>query len=214
MDFIVLTEEFEYRVNARNIIKAVLKNEKGEPILRKNLIPKISDTQISEDLNAIADEEELQRLPDVGQEVVEGVLYQSEWGLIKCRQTHNRTIYDPIDVPALFSFYRGDDESLEWIQNEYVYVGWKRVYEGIPYEVIQEHLTLSTWTPDVTPALWLSLDEPGDEYPVYKPVTGAHDVYMKDAIVWYPALNDTLYISTIDNNSWAPGVYGWIEFTP
>lgn len=214
MEFIVLTEGFEYRVDTQNIIMSVLKNEKGEHILRKNLVGKINDAEISDSLNIIEETEEVERLPEIGQPVMQDVLYQSEWGMIKCRQSHDRTIYDPIDTPALFSFYRGEGENLEWIENEYVYVGWQRIYEGVTYEVIQEHMTLSSWTPDSTPALWLSPAEPGEEYPVYKPVTGAHDVYMKDDIVWYPALNDTLYISTIDNNSWAPGVYGWIEYTP
>lgn len=35
---------------------------------------------------------------------------------------------------------------------------------------------------------------------------GASDAYMKDDIV---SFEDSLWISTIDNNVWRPGVYGW-----
>jgi len=89
-------------------------------------------------------------------------------GLVKCVQTHNRTIYPPIQTPALFSFFRENSDTLDWIQNEWVEVGWKRIYNGLQYEVIQAHQTLITWTPDVTPALWRLVAPPTQEwtYPV------------------------------------------------
>ena len=32
---------------------------------------------------------------------------------------------------------------------------------------------------------------------------------MKDDMVYYPDRDGEIYISTIDNNVWEPGVYGW-----
>jgi hypothetical protein len=93
-------------------------------------------------------------LPAVGVTVYQDSLYTSEEGLVKCRQTHARTIYKPSETPALFSFYRENSDTLQWIPNEQVWVNWKRVYEGDTYKCIQSHITLVTWTPDVTPALW------------------------------------------------------------
>lgn len=113
---------------------------------------------LTQDSNVIAP------LPEFGEECVAGLLYtdttprdiDDETGsnVLKCVQTHNRTEHDPKTIPALFTFFRINSDTLIWIENEYVYVGWKRVYEGATYEVIQEHMTLVTWTPDVVPALW------------------------------------------------------------
>lgn len=88
-------------------------------------------------------------------------------GLVVAVQEHQRTIYKPEETPALFSFFRENSEELEWIPNEWVELGWKRMYGGIQYEVIQAHQTLATWTPDVTPALWSKAAE--QEEPAVKP---------------------------------------------
>lgn len=99
-------------------------------------------------------------LPLVGEECIIGMIYNYSEGingyssLVKCVQTHNRTIYPPQETPALFSFFRENSDDLEWIPNELVELGWKRWYESKQYECLQAHQTLSTWTPDVTPALW------------------------------------------------------------
>jgi hypothetical protein len=154
MDFKILTEPFEYIVDQRNLIKSVLVNELGNPILRSNLIPKINDTDIVNELNSIAESEDVLLLPDIGEQVLVGKLYVYETGLIKCRQTHNRTIYAIEDIPALFSFFRENSDDLEWIPNEQVESGWVRVYNGVKYEVIQSHQTQSNWKPDNTPSLW------------------------------------------------------------
>lgn len=67
---------------------------------------------------------------------------------------HNRTEHDPKTIPALFSFFRLNSDTLLWIENERVKLGWKRVYSGTTYECIQAHMTVIGQTPDVTPALW------------------------------------------------------------
>ena len=105
--------------------------------------------------------QEIKDLPDVGEECLKDALYKYSdeditlySGLVICMQTHNRTIYPPMETPALFSFFRENTDDLEWIPNEMVDLGWKRWYESKQYECLQAHQTLSTWTPDVTPALW------------------------------------------------------------
>lgn len=107
-------------------------------------------------------------LPAIGQQVIGDRYYNyasENAGLVKCVQTHNRTIYPPEETPDLFSFFRPNTDELDWIPNEYVHLGWKRWYDGVQYEVIQAHMTLSTWTPDVTPALWLPLEVIGEQPP-------------------------------------------------
>ena len=47
----------------------------------------------------------------------------------------------------------------------------------------------------------------GGEVPQWIQPTGAHDAYQAGAKVSY---NGTVYRSTVDNNVWAPDVYGWV----
>lgn len=42
----------------------------------------------------------------------------------------------------------------EWRSGVRVTAGMEQTYKGINYECIQGHVTLSNWTPDITPALW------------------------------------------------------------
>ena len=79
------------------------------------------------------------------------------------------------------------------------------------YRVVQTHTSQVDWTPDITPALFTEVAQPG-EIPVWKQPTGAQDAYMLDDKVWYPEKDTTIYISLIDNNVWAPTVAGlWKE---
>ena len=93
--------------------------------------------------------------------------------------------------------------------NEKVDLGWKRIWEGKQYEVIQPHMTVIGQTPDLTPALWKLV--PSEEIPVWKQPTGAHDAYRLGAKVHYPTINDPIYESLIDYNVYSPLTYpaGW-----
>ena len=81
-------------------------------------------------------------------------------------------------------------------------------YNGKLYRVVQSHTSQSDWTPDVTPALYTEVAEPGT-IPVWKQPTGAHDAYMTGDKVHYPTEDDPVWVSIVDNNIWEPGVYGW-----
>ena len=81
-------------------------------------------------------------------------------------------------------------------------------YGGKLYRCVQAHTAQTDWTPDQTPALWTEVAKPG-EIPVWKQPTGAQDAYQRGDKVHYPGKDDTVYISTVDNNVWEPGVYGW-----
>ena len=76
------------------------------------------------------------------------------------------------------------------------------------YRCVQAHTSQSDWTPDATPALWTEVAKPG-EIPIWKQPTGAQDAYAKGDKVRYPGASDPVYVSTVDNNVWQPGVYGW-----
>lgn len=81
-------------------------------------------------------------------------------------------------------------------------------YEDKLYRCVQAHTSQSGWEPPAIPALWTEVAKPG-EIPVWKQPTGAQDAYMTGDKVHYPTADDPVYVSTVDNNVWQPGVYGW-----
>lgn len=106
---------------------------------------------------------------------------------------------DALDAVELFPIWATDT----------AYTADERVsYADKLYRCVQSHTSQADWTPDATPALWTEVAKPG-EIPVWKQPTGAQDAYMTGDKVWYPEKDTTVYISTVDNNVWQPGVYGW-----
>lgn len=83
-----------------------------------------------------------------------------------------------------------------------------RLYEGSLYRCLQAHDSQETWTPSAAPSLWVAIADPTEEYPQWSQPIGSTDAYMAGDKVSY---NDRHYVSTIDNNVWAPDVYGWEE---
>ena len=108
---------------------------------------------------------------------------------------------DAINVVELFK---------NWAPGKHYLVGERVRYVARLYKVVQEHTSQSGWEPDITPALFTEVAEPG-VIPVWKQPTGAQDAYNKDDMVHYPDEDGPVYISTIDANVWAPDVYGWEE---
>ena len=83
-------------------------------------------------------------------------------------------------------------------------VGDRAQHGGVLYKCVQAHTSQADWTPDSTPALWVTVSL--DEYTEWVQPTGAHDAYNKGDKVSY---NGKRYVCTIDANSYAPDVYGW-----
>ena len=121
----------------------------------------MSDTDLADALSTLQtmddDIQEIDKLPTVGGSCVAGTIYAYDGGVLSgysdmviCVQSHTRTIYDPWDTPALFTFTRPETGNLEWIPNEQVSVGWERIYLGITYVVTTAHLTQEAWVPPLT----------------------------------------------------------------
>ena len=105
-----------------------------------------------------------------------------------------------------------DEDALEAVelfpkwQTGVTYVPKDRVrYDGILYECIQEHTSQDDWHPDIVPALWKRVAEPG-EIPEWVQPAGAHDAYSIGDKVRH---NGSIWQSTINANVYEPGVYGW-----
>lgn len=101
-------------------------------------------------------------------------------------------------------------ESIElfpkWVAGISVSVGERYQYNGVLYRVAQSHTTQSDWTPDITQALWTVVSL--DEWPEWVQPTGSSDAYNKGDKVSHDGKH---WVSEVDANVWAPGVYGWNE---
>lgn len=62
--------------------------------------------------------------------------------------------------------------------------------------------------PSETPSMWTRIGNPFDEFPEWVQPIGAHDAYAKGDKTSHNSKN---WVSTVDNNVWEPGVYGWEE---
>ena len=110
-----------------------------------------------------------------------------------------------------------DEDALEavelfpaWQTGTSYAVGVRIRYGGKLYRCEQAHTSQADWTPPAVPALWTEVAKPG-EIPVWKQPTGTQDTYMTGDKVHYPDGDGPVYESTIDYNTYAPGVYGWEE---
>lgn len=94
----------------------------------------------------------------------------------------------------------------EWETDTDYVAGDRRQYKGLLYRCVQNHRSQDDWTPDKTPALWVRTST--DPWPEWIQPTGAQDAYNKGDKVSH---NNKHWISTVNANTWEPGVYGWDE---
>jgi hypothetical protein len=74
------------------------------------------------------------------------------------------------------------------------------------YQVLQEHTSSAEWPPDASPSLYKAIGVTEEGYPEWVQPVGASDSYNKGDVV---SRNGVVWRSTVDNNVWEPGVYGW-----
>lgn len=110
-----------------------------------------------------------------------------------------------------------DEDALEGVELfepwavDTAYVMGQRIRYGEKlYRCEQSHTSQADWTPDLTPALWTEVAEPGT-IPVWRQPTGAQDAYQQGDKVRYPDEEGEVWVSDLDNNIWEPGVYGWTK---
>lgn len=98
------------------------------------------------------------------------------------------------------------DLFIEWNIGVTYRTGTLLQFNGLLYQVLQDHTSQEDWTPDVTPALYkvLGISESGIPY-WSQPISSA-DTYMLNDETYH---NDLVWVSDYDNNVWEPGVFGW-----
>lgn len=87
-------------------------------------------------------------------------------------------------------------------------IGDRVLYEDVLYKVLQAHTSQETWTPTDAPSLFAKVLIPSEDIIPEWEQPDSTNPYMQGDKVMY---NGVVYISIIDNNVWAPGVFGWEE---
>lgn len=97
-----------------------------------------------------------------------------------------------------------------WNETKAYAVGDRVRYDSILYKCLQAHTAQTTWTPTDAPSLWTKvLITTPSEIPEWEQPESTNP-YMKGDKVKH---NEKTWVSTVDNNVWEPGVYGWTEVT-
>ena len=98
-----------------------------------------------------------------------------------------------------------------WDGNGHSYAVGDRVrYEGDLYSVLQAHTSQSDWTPDVASSLFAKVLIPDPEViPDWEQPLSTNPYMTGDKVRHV----EKIWVSTIDDNVWEPGVYGWEEVT-
>lgn len=91
-------------------------------------------------------------------------------------------------------------------ENEIVKYGVNADGETQLYKVIQAHTSQVDWTPDTAASLYKKIGFTDEGVSIWTQPLGATDAYMKGDVV---SFENQLWKSTVDNNVWQPGVYGW-----
>lgn len=94
-----------------------------------------------------------------------------------------------------------------WTSNNHYNVNDRVQYNNTLYKVLQEHDSQATWTPSDSPSLFAQVLVKDDELLEWIQPDSTNP-YMKGDKVLH---NGKTWESSVDNNVWEPGVYGWIE---
>ena len=106
-----------------------------------------------------------------------------------------------------------DDEALKaaalypaWSAQDTYDAGERVRFDGTLYKCLQPHAAQPDWTPTAAPSLWAKVlvSDTGEPLPWEQPEST--NPYMKGDKVTHAGKT---WVSTIDNNVWEPGVYGW-----
>ena len=115
--------------------------------------------------------------------------------LVKLRES--ATDEQALSVPVLYPAWRSGVD----------YVTGQRVlHGGVLYKALQDHISQDDWTPDAAPSLFAKVLIPDAETIPEWVQPDSTNPYSKGDKVKH---NGKTWVSTIDNNVWEPGVYGW-----
>lgn len=100
--------------------------------------------------------------------------------------------------------------NVKYVTGEWVSYGVNAVGDPQLYQVLQDHTSAAQWTPDTAASLYKAVGIAPSGIPLWVQPLGATDAYKLGDIVMH---NEKKWKSSIDNNVWEPGVYGWEAVT-
>lgn len=100
--------------------------------------------------------------------------------------------------------------NVKYVTGDWVAYGVNAVGDPQLYQVLQDHTSAVEWTPDTATSLYKAVGIDPSGIPLWVQPLGATDAYNIGDIVMH---NGKKWKSSIDNNVWEPGVYGWEEVT-
>ena len=109
---------------------------------------------------------------------------------------------EAIEATTLYPAWSGDGVAYE--------KDFRVKYNQVLYKVLQAHTSQPAWNPEAAPSLFAKVLIPDPEVIPEWEQPDSTNPYMTGDKVRY---QDKVWISTIDNNVWAPGVYGWEEIS-
>lgn len=93
-----------------------------------------------------------------------------------------------------------------WDANNITYVTGDRVrYNGELYKCLQGHTSQEAWTPIDAPSLFAKVLTDENKILPWEQPDSTNTYKAGDQVIH----NNYIWKSTVDNNSWEPGVYGW-----
>ena len=97
----------------------------------------------------------------------------------------------------------------KWNGNGVAYAKGQRVqYDGVLYTVLQAHTSQAGWAPTAAPSLFAKVLIPDPSVvPEWEQPDSTNPYKAGDKVTH----NGKTWESTVDNNVWEPGVYGWEE---
>lgn len=93
-----------------------------------------------------------------------------------------------------------------WTVGDVYEVDQRVLFEDVLYKVLQAHTAQEGWEPTVAPSLFAKVLIPDATVIPEWEQPDSTNAYMTGDKVMH---NGSTWISTVDNNVWEPGVYGW-----
>lgn len=106
---------------------------------------------------------------------------------------------DALQVQNLYPVWKAETEYK---------TGERVLYNEVLYKALQDHISQETWTPMDSPSLFAQILIPDEDVIPEWIQPDSTNGYMIGEKVTH---NGKTWISTIDNNVWEPGAYGWDE---
>lgn len=105
---------------------------------------------------------------------------------------------EALETPELFPNWHGDGV-------DYV-TGQRMRFGGVLYKVLTDHTSQEEWTPEASPSLFAKVLIPDpDVIPEWEQPDSTNPYMTGDKVTH----NGQTWVSTVDNNVWEPGAYGW-----